>query len=223
MSINACIYDVYNKPAGCITNSVIDRFESEFCALREKHFGGIVSPVICIMEKSFVMSQDKMSADFLNCLKLVSRKYCDNLPIGFVQEVSRAYHFLVRHCCSQAVYDEVLNETIDQFRQAGLDYMSSNSQGFEQNDCMFEYKGKMISITMRQKEDLYRFWDANALVGNNATIRDGNDEYVVSVNGSPMDLADEIINCIEEDVSEQSDEEILNQIVGIIEELVKEG
>lgn len=222
MGINACIYDVQNQPVGCITDSVISRFEDEFCALRKKYFGSAVSPVLCIMEKSLMMSQEKTSADFLNCLKLISRKYCDNLPIGFVQEVSRAYHFLVRHCCSQAVYDEVLNEIIDQFRRAGLDYLSSNSQGFEQNDCFFEYKGKKISIRMRQKEDLYHFWDANSMMGNSATIQDGNDEYVVSVNGSPMDLADEIISCIEEDVREQSDEEILAQIIGIIEELTKE-
>ena len=121
MSINACIYDSRRNLVGCITDSVIERFNDEFETLRKRYFGDDVTPILGIMEKSLVKSKDKMSADFLNCLKLLSRKYRDDAPVGFSQDVSKAYHALVRHCCSQQVYDEVLSETIQQFRDAGLD------------------------------------------------------------------------------------------------------
>ena len=223
MSINACIYDSRNILAGCITDSVIERFKSEFESLKSKYFGDIVTPILGVMEKSLIQSIDKMSADFLNCLKLLSRKYRDDAPIGFVQEVSRSYHNLVRYCCSQAVYDEVMQETIEQFRSAGMDYVGANSKGFEQNDCIFEYKGKKIAVRMRNKADLYCFWDDGSKVENCATIYDGVDEYVVTSNGSPMDLAEEIVNCVDNDIVETSDEAIVNDIVKAIEGLLGLG
>ena len=149
MSINACIYDSRRNLVGCITDSVIERFDDEFEALRKRHFGDDVTPILGIMEKSLIKSKDKMSADFLNCLKLLSRRHRDDAPVGFSQDVSKAYHALVRHCCSQQVYDEVLAETIRQFRDAGFDYIGANMNGFDSNDCLFEYNGKRIAIRMR--------------------------------------------------------------------------
>lgn len=220
MAINACIYDARHVLAGCITDSVKERFKSEFNDLKRKYFGDIVTPVLGVMEKALIESIDKTSADFLNCLKLLSRKYRNDAPIGFVQDASRVYHYLVRYCCSQAVYDEVMEETISQFREVGLEYVGANSLGFEQNDCIFEYKGKKIAVRMRNREDLYRFWDANATAENSATVHDGADEYVVSVNGSPMDLAEEVISTIDEETVDLDDDGILESIVRVIEELV---
>ena len=221
MSINACIYDSRRNLVGCITDSVIERFDDEFEALRKRHFGDDVTPILGIMEKSLIKSKDKMSADFLNCLKLLSRRHCDDAPVGFSQDVSKAYHALVRHCCSQQVYDEVLAETIRQFRDAGFDYIGANMNGFDSNDCLFEYNGKRIAIRMRERQDLYRMWNANDATGTHVVVTDGGNDYSESIVGSPMDVAEETIGFIEALEAKCMDEsDILESLLMTIEALL---
>ena len=221
MSINACIYDSRRNLVGCITDSVIERFDEEFEALRKRHFGDDVTPILGIMEKSLIQSKDKMSADFLNCLKLLSRRHRDDAPVGFSQDVSKAYHALVRHCCSQQVYDEVLAETIRQFRDAGFDYIGANMNGFDSNDCLFEYNGKRIAIRMRERQDLYRMWNANDATGTHVVVTDGGNDYSESIVGSPMDVAEETIGFIEALEAKCMDEsDILESLLMTIEALL---
>ena len=221
MSINACIYDSRRNLVGCITDSVIERFDDEFEALRKRHFGDDVTPILGIMEKSLIQSKDKMSADFLNCLKLLSRRHRDDAPVGFSQDVSKAYHALVRHCCSQQVYDEVLAETIRQFRDAGFDYIGANMNGFDSNDCLFEYNGKRIAIRMRERQDLYRMWNASDATGTHVVVTDGGNDYSESIVGSPMDVAEETIGFIEALEAKCMDEsDILESLLMTIEALL---
>ena len=221
MSINACIYDSRRNLVGCITDSVIERFDDEFEALRKRHFGDDVTPILGIMEKSLIKSKDKMSADFLNCLKLLSRRHRDDVPVGFSQDVSKAYHALVRHCCSQQVYDEVLAETIRQFRDAGFDYIGANMNGFDSNDCLFEYNGKRIAIRMRERQDLYRMWNASDATGTHVVVTDGGNDYSESIVGSPMDVAEETIGFIEALEAKRMDEsDILESLLMTIEALL---
>ena len=221
MSINACIYDSRRNLVGCITDSVIERFDDEFEALRKRHFGDDVTPILGIMEKSLIKSKDKMSADFLNCLKLLSRRHRDDVPVGFSQDVSKAYHALVRHCCSQQVYDEVLSETIRQFRDAGFDYIGANMNGFDSNDCLFEYNGKRIAIRMRERQDLYRMWNASDATGTHVVVTDGGNDYSESIVGSPMDIAEETIGFIEALEAKCMDEsDILESLLLTIEALL---
>lgn len=221
MSINACIYDSRRNLVGCITDSVIERFDDEFEALRKRHFGDDVTPILGIMEKSLIQSKDKMSADFLNCLKLLSRRHRDDAPVGFSQDVSKAYHALVRHCCSQQVYDEVLAETIRQFRDAGFDYIGANMNGFDSNDCLFEYNGKRIAIRMRERQDLYRMWNASDETGTHVVVTDGGNDYSESIVGSPMDIAEETIGFIEALEAKCMDEsDILESLLMTIEALL---
>ena len=221
MSINACIYDSRRNLVGCITDSVIERFDDEFEALRKRHFGDDVTPILGIMEKSLIKSKDKMSADFLNCLKLLSRRHRDDAPVGFSQDVSKAYHVLVRHCCSQQVYDEVLAETIRQFRDAGFDYIGANMNGFDSNDCLFEYNGKRIAIRMRERQDLYRMWNASDATGTHVVVTDGGNDYSESIVGSPMDVAEETIGFIEALEAKCMDEsDILESLLMTIEALL---
>ena len=221
MSINACIYDSRRNLVGCITDSVIERFDDEFEALRKRHFGDDVTPILGIMEKSLIQSKDKMSADFLNCLKLLSRRHRDDAPVGFSQDVSKAYHALVRHCCSQQVYDEVLAETIRQFRDAGFDYIGANMNGFDSNDCLFEYNGKRIAIRVRERQDLYRMWNASDATGTHVVVTDGGNDYSESIVGSPMDVAEETIGFIEALEAKCMDEsDILESLLMTIEALL---
>ena len=221
MSINACIYDSRRNLVGCITDSVIERFDDEFEALRKRHFGDDVTPILGIMEKSLIQSKDKMSAYFLNCLKLLSRRHRDDAPVGFSQDVSKAYHALVRHCCSQQVYDEVLAETIRQFRDAGFDYIGANMNGFDSNDCLFEYNGKRIAIRMRERQDLYRMWNASDATGTHVVVTDGGNDYSESIVGSPMDIAEETIGFIEALEAKCMDEsDILESLLLTIEALL---
>lgn len=198
MSINACIRDGRGVLAGCITDSAVEAFKEAFLELKGKYFGDAVAPVVGVMEKSLVQTVDKRTADFLNCLKLLSRKYRDDAPIGFVQDVSRRYHELVRYCCSQVVYDEVLDETISQFRSAGLEYVGANARGFDQSSCLFEYRGWKVSVRMREKGDLYRMWDANAEGGTVAVVSHDGDEYTDEIPGDAVDVAEEIVAFIDE-------------------------
>ena len=221
MSINACIYDSRRNLVGCITDSVIERFDDEFEALRKRHFGDDVTPILGIMEKSLIQSKDKMSADFLNCLKLLSRRHRDDAPVGFSQDVSKAYHALVRHCCSQQVYDEVLAETIRQFRDAGFDYIGANMNGFDSNDCLFEYNGKRIAIRMMERQELYRMWNASDATGTHVVVTDGGNDYSESIVGSPMDIAEETIGFIEALEAKCMDEsDILESLLLTIEALL---
>ena len=221
MSINACIYDSRRNLVGCITDSVIERFDDEFEALRKRHFGDDVTPILGIMEKSLIQYKDKMSADFLNCLKLLSRRHRDDAPVGFSQDVSKAYHALVRHCCSQQVYDEVLAETIRQFRDAGFDYIGANMNGFDSNDCLFEYNGKRIAIRMRERQDLYRMWNASDATGTHVVVTDGGNDYSESIVGSPMDIAEETIGFIEALEAKCMDEsDILESLLLTIEAIL---
>ena len=221
MSINACIYDSRRNLVGCITDSVIERFDDEFEALRKRHFGDDVTLILGIMEKSLIQSKDKMSADFLNCLKLLSRRHRDDVPVGFSQDVSKAYHALVRHCCSQQVYDEVLSETIRQFRDAGFDYIGANMNGFDSNDCLFEYNGKRIAIRMRERQDLYRMWNASDATGTHVVVTDGGNDYSESIVGSPMDIAEETIGFIEAlDAKCMDESDILESLLMTIEALL---
>ena len=221
MSINACIYDSRRNLVGCITDSVIERFDDEFEALRKRHFGDDVTPILGIMEKSLIKSKDKMSADFMNCLKLLSRRHRDDVPVGFSQDVSKAYHALVRHCCSQQVYDEVLTETIRQFRDAGFDYIGANMNGFDSNDCLFECNGKRIAIRMRERQDLYRMWNANDATGTHVVVTDGGNDYSESIVGSPMDIAEETIGFIEAlDAKCMDESDILESLLLTIEALL---
>ena len=221
MSINACIYDSRRNLVGCITDSVIERFDDEFEALRKRYFGDDVTPILGIMEKSLIKSKDKMSADFLNCLKLLSRRHRDDVPVGFSQDVSKAYHALVRHCCSQQVYDEVLAETIRQFRDAGFDYIGANMNGFDSNDFLFEYNGKRIAIRMRERQDLYRMWNASDETGTHVVVTDGGNDYSESIVGSPMDIAEETIGFIEAlDAKCMDESDILESLLMTIEALL---
>ena len=68
--------------------------------------------------------------------------------------------------------------------------------GFDSNDCLFEYNGKRIAIRMRERQDLYRMWDANDVTGTHVVVTDGGDDYFESIVGSPMDIAEEIIGFI---------------------------
>jgi hypothetical protein len=230
MSINACIYDSDHILSGCITDSVIEHFKMEFEDLTKKYFGTALDPLLAVMEKALIKSEDGTTADFLNCLKLITRKYDCYAPAEFVQEVSRAYHALVTYCCSQAVYDEVMDATLTKFREVGLEYMSGNSYGKEQNDCMFNYKGIRIAVRMRNRQDLYRFWEKDSEVDNCATVYIKDNEYVIAVNGGVTDLANEIVECIdtetapvEEEVVIESDEDVLNEIIAVIGQLLNLG
>ena len=227
MSINACIYDADHALVGCITDSVVEMCRNEFESIKKRHFGWGIDPVLAVMEKSLIQTADKMGADFLNCLKLVTRKYRGMLPEEFVRETSRAYHAIVRHCCSQQVEDEVMEETLDQFRKAGFDYIGANSQGFEQKDCKFEYKGHGIAIRMRDRADLYRMWSSEDTC-TEVKVCIGGEEWKELLPGSPLEIADETIRFIE-NVTACGEEEvagvdgILAEIVAIIEELLADG
>jgi hypothetical protein len=98
--INACIFNNNKELVGCITPSVIKQFELEFNKLILINHG-----FSDMMTKFFFISKNNNTADFLNCLKFILKKYKNTLDRSAAREISKSYHNLVRYCCSNSVYE----------------------------------------------------------------------------------------------------------------------
>ncbi|MBR4316243.1 MAG: hypothetical protein IKP65_04645 [Alphaproteobacteria bacterium] len=85
-------------------------------------------------------------------------KKTDQLPIEFIQTVSRSYHNLVQYCCGFQVYDEVLEYVTNILRSAGLEYRGKDFQGLSKQEHVFDYKGITIGVKLHDKNDLYKIW-----------------------------------------------------------------
>lgn len=177
MDINACIFNKEGNIQGCITNSVLDRFQQEFDDLFKKYHDTNYSVILETMNKMLIKSQRDKTAQFLNFLKLIVRKYNDCFSLQFLQDVSRVYHNLVRYTCSTVVYQEVFDKTIAILRDNNIDYKGKDVQGVEENECAFEYDGFIIGIKIRDKYDLYNLWNQ----GNETTavVYAGSEKYVI--------------------------------------------
>lgn len=211
MSINACIFDNNHKLIGCITKSVLSQFKNEFegiCNEFEANAKPAVLHVLGIMKKTLVLSCDKCSAEFLNCLKLMVHEPRYDVPIDFLQSVSRAYHNLIRLCTSSIVYDEVLNETIDEFRKQGMFY-----EGYVVDSSMgdlyaFEYEGFPVNIRMVEKSDLYRFWQKDCEEKNAAIIVVKGKNILITHSGNAVQLSDAIKACAQDFIDEEESSDL---------------
>lgn len=154
--INACIYNSNGKLKGCITPGVIEQFR-----LQLNNLSNLDQQLVELFNEMFDISQTKYSADFLNILKFVLRKHEYDFKEQDIQKISRSYHNLVRYCCSNAVYEEVFEETISYLRQNGLQYRGKDIQGVENYECAFDYNGITIGIKMRYDNDLFNIWSEN--------------------------------------------------------------
>ena len=159
MNINACIYDDEHKLVGCITDSVAAQFRNELDALMERYAGDpIADRILLKLDEMCRKSCEGCNAAFMNALKLLVKKYRYDIPLEMAQSLSRAYHNLLRLCCSGIVYDEVLNATIGQFREEGLEYLGTLDKINGRNAYAFLYDNIHVSVCMVEKDDLYNFW-----------------------------------------------------------------
>ena len=149
--INACIFDNQGKLAGCITPNVIEQFNLQLDNLQD-----IDEQTYDFLYEMLIQSEQNNSAEFLNALKTVVRDHKDELPVEQMQRISKAYHNLVRYCCSTAVYDEVFDYTLSVFRENNLEYKGKSIQ--DDNECLFDYNGIMIGVIMSSQNDLYNLW-----------------------------------------------------------------
>lgn len=156
--INACIFNKEGKLEGCITDEVIMRSCSAMDNIIKKaeqmNIVELVFPILTIMQKMLNKTYENYTADFLNCLKLISQKHRYQLPLEFSQIISRNYHDLLLYCCSNNISDYVFNETINYLRDNELIYQKT-----ENNECLFEYRGINIGIKIAEKSDLYTLWN----------------------------------------------------------------
>lgn len=151
--INACIFNNDGKLAGCITPSVIEQFYIQFLDLLLVNHG-----YTDIMGKTFLISKNNNSAEFLNCLKYILKNNIYSLSPQVLQKISKSYHNLVRYCCSKAVYDEVFDETITLLRKEGFQYKGKDVQGVQDNQCTFNYQNIVVGIKICKESDLYNVW-----------------------------------------------------------------
>ena len=205
MNINACIYDKDGNLVGCVTDSVLAQFQNELEGLcsaygNDASLAGILAKLAGMCN----VSCEKCSAEFLNCLKILLREYNGQLPIEFLQSVSRAYHNLLRHCCSGIVRDEVLNATIAEFRENGIEYLGTLEKINGKDSYAFLYNDVHVSICMVDKSDLYGFWSrkpgdtVEALISFN-----GKNVLICSIDGPR--LCDGIKACVD-DLKDDADD-----------------
>ena len=208
--INACIYNKEGKLEGCITKSSIQRFYDSFSLIvkkaKELDIFEMVLPVLSIMDKMLLKSNQNYTADYLNCLKLISQKHRYQLPLQFSQIISRNYHDLLKHCCSNSVRDDVFNETINILRDNGIIYQGKDVQGYEGDKCIFEFNNIKIGIKISDKNDLYALWnDKNN--EHQAIVYAGDRTYLIVENSLEV-LMLAIKACIDD--YKQEDEEIID-------------
>ena len=179
MGINACLYDVNGILQGSITDSALKKFQEEWDALYLKYRESKYFNILSMMNKSLRKSQENITADFLNCLKIIVRKYKGNLGAEFLKDVSKSYHNLVRYCCSNNVYQEVFDETINCLRNSNIDYKGKDVQGVEDEYCAFESEGLTVGIKIRNKHDLYSLWDNKSNNQIQAIVYAGDRKYII--------------------------------------------
>ena len=156
------------------------------------------------MKKILYNSYENCSADYLNCLKLISQKHRYQLPLELSQIISRNYHDLLKYCCSNSIKDYVFNETVNILRENEIIYQGKDIQGVEDNECAFEYKGIIIGIKIAEKSDLYAMW-SNREYECQAIIYAGDRKYLIIENSFDV-LMLAIKACIDD--YKQEDEKI---------------
>lgn len=228
MKINACLYNSDKTLAGCITDSVISRFLSEFNEIckkfQESDYYRFIS-ILLILGENLSKSKENYTADFLNCLKLIVKQHKNDLPADLIQKISRSYHNLIQYCCGFQVYDEVLNETINFFRNAGFEYRGKDIQGVSKNEHAFDYQGCTIGIQMHQKNDLYTFWN-NENQNYNASVYISDKKYIINETSKEL-LVQAIKACIS-DCKESEEKEddfdfaiLAKELIAIAKLLIK--
>jgi hypothetical protein len=74
---------------------------------------------------------------------------------------------------------------------------------------------------MRERQDLYRMWNANDATGTHVVVTDGGDDYSESITGSPMEIAEETIRFIGTlDAKCMDENDILESLILTIEALL---
>ena len=160
MNVNACIFDNEGRLAGCVTPSVIAKFQEEMLAIWEKagddpELRGVAGALAQAAEAS----GERMDAGFLNALKSVIRRQGGSFYWQeFIQQVSESYHNLVSYCCSNVVYDEVLSESISFFAEYGFTYIGNGMIDLDYDVYTFDASGVTVGIEMRAADKLYGLW-----------------------------------------------------------------
>lgn len=230
MNINACIYDKERRLVGCITDSVAAQFRNELDTLMERYAGNpVVDRVLFKLEEMCRRSCDGCDASFMNALKLLVKKYRYDIPLEMVQSLSRAYHNLLRLCCSGIVYDEVLNATIGQFRDEGLEYLGTLDKIDGRNAYAFVYDNIHVSVCMVEKDDLYNFWCRRMDEPVTAVISFNGKNIRVECMDGPR-LCDAVKACVDDmrDKEEVVDggeslDDVVNALIEIAKMLVSEN
>lgn len=195
-SINACIYDRDGNLSGCVTESVLAQFGNEMENLfREFGEDRSVAGLLLKLDDARKASELGCTAVFLNALKLLVVGHRYDVPIGFLQAISKAYHNLVRLCCSGIVYDEVLNATIGQFREEGLEYIGTIDKVNGREAYAFVYDNVHVSVCMVEKNDLYNFWCRKSDDKVRAMISFNGMNILVGCADGPM-LCDAVKACV---------------------------
>lgn len=225
MNINACIYDNEGNLAGCVTDSVISQFRIEMDGLR-REFGedGGCRKVLGVLEDACHRSEATCGAVFINALKMLLMGHRREMVPEFAMALSRAYHNLVRHCCSNVVYDEVLNSTIDQFREEGFEYLGTLDKVCGRDAYAFIYDNVHVSICMVDKNDLYNFWCKKTDESVRAAISFNGKVFLVRRVDGPT-LCDAVRACVDDlrdsEESDGVDADALGELASVLVEVAE--
>ena len=198
MNVNACIFDNEGRLAGCVTPSVIAKFQEEMLAIWEKagedpELRGIAGALAKIVEAS----GERLDAGFLNGLKAVIRRQGDSFYYQeFIQQVGESYHKLVSYCCSNVVYDEVLSESISFFADYGFTYIGNGMIDLDYDVYTFDASGVTVGIEMRAADKLYGLWRNDG--ERRVVVIMGDKRVMMAHTGMIESLCTAIWSCIED-------------------------
>lgn len=235
MRINACIYGEDGVLAGCVTDSVLAQFRNELDGLLRDSIGydglGIV---FSMLDSAIEKSEENCSAAFLNCLRYFSEGTSTDVPPEMVVSIRRAYRNLLRLCCSNSVRDEVLDATIDAFRNEGFFYIGNIVEFCGGKAYTFDMDGVPVSVKMVEKPDIYGFWDRRRGVKNQALVTCGGVNVLVLQDGDAAMFAEAVRACAadlkdalcQKDGERDDDgdvKELAKALLEVAKSLVKEG
>ena len=206
-SVNACIYDADGRLAGCVTPSVMAAMADEHAGLCER-WGEEAGGLCAWLGDALGMSCAHCDATYLNALKRVVRE--DRFGVHspeLLQDLSRAYHNVVRQCCSAVAYGEAKEALIRMFEDAGFRYQGV--AGPDSGETAFVGPGGsgMAGMDLSDESGVLSFWNDNGV--KSATVYFGGDRYRIEQHLSPEEFVSAVSCCIADAARAAASEEDL--------------
>ncbi len=192
--INACIYDDQNRLVGCVSPSVLEAMAAEHAALCER-YGESYEDDLTWLGDALGMSLARCDATYLNALKkMVREDECRIYHPELLQSLSKAYHNLVRQCCSSVAYGEAKEALIRMFEEAGFRYQGVSGASSDETSFVGPDGVGTVGMDLSDESGVLSFWHDNGVKSANVYL--GGDRYRIDQHLSPEEFVVAVSCCI---------------------------